>query len=68
VEESAASIIKDAITLIWSALYYQMNRNTDTNGPSIFAALQKQLGLKLESTRGAAEVLIIDHVERPSEN
>jgi uncharacterized protein (TIGR03435 family) len=40
----------------------------DPNGPSIFAALQKQLGLKLETTKGQAEVLIIDHVERPSEN
>lgn len=40
----------------------------DSNGPSIFTALEDQLGLKLESTKGQAEILIIDRVERPSEN
>jgi uncharacterized protein (TIGR03435 family) len=37
-------------------------------GPSLFDAIQKQLGLKLESAKGPVEVLIIDHVERPSSN
>jgi len=40
----------------------------DPSGPSIFSAIQEQLGLKLESAKAPVDVLVIDHVEKPSEN
>ena len=40
----------------------------DPNSPPLLTALQQQLGLKLESQTGPVPLLVIDHVETPSEN
>lgn len=40
----------------------------DPNGPTLFTALQEQLGLKLESSKGPVQTFTITHIEQPSEN
>lgn len=41
---------------------------SSTTGPSLFTALEEQLGLKLESHKEPADVIVIDHIEQPSPN
>jgi uncharacterized protein (TIGR03435 family) len=38
------------------------------DAPGIFQAIQEQLGLRLVPAKGPVDVLVIDHIERPSEN
>lgn len=40
----------------------------DSNFPSLFGALEKELGLRLEAAKGPVEVIVIDHMEKPSAN
>jgi uncharacterized protein (TIGR03435 family) len=40
----------------------------DWDGPSLFSALEEQLGLKLDSHKGSVDIITIEHVERPSPN
>jgi uncharacterized protein (TIGR03435 family) len=40
----------------------------DPTGPTFMEALKEQLGLKLDSQKGPVDVIVIDHIEQPSEN
>jgi len=46
----------------------ERERRSRLADPAMLAAVEKQLGLKLERGRGPVEYVVIDHVERPSEN
>lgn len=60
--------------LDWTPDFAQLDGTTpqpmkrDANAPSLYTAIQEQLGLKLEAAKELADVFVIDHVERPSEN
>ena len=46
----------------------QALRSVESDGPSLFTALQEQLGLRLVPAKDHAQVLVIDHVEQPSQD
>ncbi|HEX4278912.1 MAG TPA: TIGR03435 family protein [Bryobacteraceae bacterium] len=52
--------------LHWMPDAAEVDSNSDA--PSIFTALQEQLGLKLESSKAPVDAIVIDHIERPTAN
>jgi uncharacterized protein (TIGR03435 family) len=42
--------------------------SADSAGPSVFTAVEEKWGLKLDAQKAPVDVLVIDHVDRPSEN
>jgi bla regulator protein blaR1 len=64
--EDAASIPKPAPTAAGGP--ERPIPGANVQAPTIFAALQEQLGLRLQAVKGQVEALVIDHVQRPSPN
>jgi len=49
-------------------LEWSLDSDASATRPTIFTALQEQLGLRLESVKAPVDTLVIDHIERPSQN
>src|SRR5262249_24988150 len=55
-------------TLTWGSNGLSPEAPKDPAAPDFFTAVQEQLGLRLVSSKAPVEVIVIDHIERPSEN
>jgi uncharacterized protein (TIGR03435 family) len=57
-------------TLTWAAddMHSRQPESDAASGPTIFTAVEEQLGLKLESAKGPVQVLVVDELDKPAEN
>jgi uncharacterized protein (TIGR03435 family) len=67
-EVARPTIDKTGLSGLYSFSLEFSRNGSDNDQPDIFAALQEQLGLKLETGKAPGDVYLIDHIERPSGN
>ncbi len=68
VEDKTATEGNYDFKLHWSRMGDEADNGTSDAAPSLFTAVQEQMGLKLRASKGPVWVVVVDHVEMPTEN
>jgi uncharacterized protein (TIGR03435 family) len=68
VEDKTSTAGNFDFQLHWTPMENSQNSGADDSGPSLFTAVQEQMGLKLQPGKGPVWVIVVDHAEMPSEN
>ena len=56
------------LSVEWSPERDNPASESDVSGPTLFQAIKDQLGLKLDPQKGPIDVMVIDHIEPPTDN